>query len=211
VKDLGEPRVASRCLRRNNRAFGSLPYQTDHNFSETGAALRVRAFSFARSFWDEPGEQCQTMKVWQKFHTFKQRGEWVELKFMAKAAEHGLHVLKPWGDSLAYDVGLDPGRGPGHELVRVQVKSTTCRTQFGYLCQFKPGARSRQYTLRQVDFFAAYVIPEDVWYLIPARILLRCRQRAVTLYPINPKHPARYRYEQFREAWPLLAEGRGSV
>src|SRR5437660_10152974 len=28
AKDLGEPREASRSLRRNNRAFGSLPYQT---------------------------------------------------------------------------------------------------------------------------------------------------------------------------------------
>jgi hypothetical protein len=28
VKDLGEPREASRSLRGNNRAFGSLPYQT---------------------------------------------------------------------------------------------------------------------------------------------------------------------------------------
>ncbi len=28
AKDLGEPREASRPLRRNNRAFGSLPYQT---------------------------------------------------------------------------------------------------------------------------------------------------------------------------------------
>jgi hypothetical protein len=28
VKDLGEPRVVSRSLRHNNRAFGSLPYQT---------------------------------------------------------------------------------------------------------------------------------------------------------------------------------------
>jgi len=28
AKDLGEPREASRSLRRNNRAFGSLPHQT---------------------------------------------------------------------------------------------------------------------------------------------------------------------------------------
>ena len=28
AKDLGEPREASRALRRNNRVFGSLPYQT---------------------------------------------------------------------------------------------------------------------------------------------------------------------------------------
>jgi len=30
AKDLGEPREASRSLRRNNRAFGSLPYQLHH-------------------------------------------------------------------------------------------------------------------------------------------------------------------------------------
>jgi len=29
----------------------------------------------------------------------KRRGEWVELRFMAAAAENGLHVTKPWGDS----------------------------------------------------------------------------------------------------------------
>jgi len=28
VKDLGEPRDVARSLRHNNRAFGSLPYQT---------------------------------------------------------------------------------------------------------------------------------------------------------------------------------------
>jgi hypothetical protein len=30
AKDLGEPREASRCLRRNNRAFGSLPLKLHH-------------------------------------------------------------------------------------------------------------------------------------------------------------------------------------
>jgi hypothetical protein len=136
-----------------------------------------------------------------KFSTFKERGEWVELKFMAAAIERGLHVLKPWGDSRAYDVGLDLQS----RLLRVQVKSTTCRTQYGYLCQFKPSPYNRhQYTLKQLDFFAAYVIPEDVWYLIPAPILLRRRQRAVTLFPIKPKHPDRYRYECYKDAWPLL-------
>ncbi len=139
------------------------------------------------------------------FPTFKQRGEWVELKFMAKAAEHGLQVLKPWGDSLAYDVGLDPGRG----LLRVQVKSTSVRTQYGYLCQFKPGALShRQYTAKQVDFFAAYVIPQDVWYVIPSAELFKRRQQAITLCPIEPLHPERYRFEQFREAWQLMRRGR---
>jgi hypothetical protein len=138
----------------------------------------------------------------QCFSTFKQRGEWVELRFMAAALERGFHVLKPWGDSLAYDIGLDHHS----HLVRVQVKSTTCRTRYGYLCQFKPNASSRRYSLRDLDFFVAYVIPEDAWYVIPAALLLGPRQFAVTLHPILPKHPARYRFESYKEAWPLLTQ-----
>jgi hypothetical protein len=29
----------------------------------------------------------------------KRRGEWVELRFMAAAAENDLNVTRPWGDS----------------------------------------------------------------------------------------------------------------
>jgi len=32
---------------------------------------------------------------WEKFRNFKERGEWVELLFMAAAAQHGYHVVKP--------------------------------------------------------------------------------------------------------------------
>jgi hypothetical protein len=31
------------------------------------------------------------MKYWQKFTSYKQRGEWVELKFMAEAGLLGQH------------------------------------------------------------------------------------------------------------------------
>ncbi len=33
------------------------------------------------------------------FKTYKQRGEWVELLFMTRAAKRGYVVSKPWGDS----------------------------------------------------------------------------------------------------------------
>src|SRR5438876_2244079 len=53
----------------------------------------------------------------------KQRGEWAELRFMARAAEHGLSVSKPWGDSQRYDVTVEHnGR-----FLRVQVKSTVAK------------------------------------------------------------------------------------
>ncbi len=138
------------------------------------------------------------------FKTYKERGEWVELRFMTRAIELGFKVSRPWGDSASYDVGIESGS----LVLRVQVKSTSCRTQFGYLCQFKPGYRVQHYTLKKVDFFAAYIIPEDVWYLIPAAVLLEGPQKkAMTLLPQNPRHPERYKYEGYKEAWGLLRPG----
>jgi hypothetical protein len=41
------------------------------------------------------------------FKTHKLRGEWAELRFMTRAAEHGLMVSKPWGDSAPYDLMVE--------------------------------------------------------------------------------------------------------
>ena len=61
------------------------------------------------------------MKYWERFKTMKQRGEWVELQFMAQAAKRRFAVCKPWGETRAYDVGIE--HGPN--FLRVQVKSTS--------------------------------------------------------------------------------------
>src|SRR5260370_6182179 len=105
----------------------------------------------------------------------------------------GIRRLTMWASSV------------GERILRVQVKSTDCRTEYGYLCQFKPNAHSKPYTLKQIDFFAAYVIPEDVWYLIPAKVLVGLEgKKALTLLPENPKSPERYAHECYREAWKLF-------
>ena len=59
----------------------------------------------------------------------------------------------------------------GTRMVRVQVKSTPARKRTGYLCHLR-SAPQRPYTLANVDFFAGYVIPQDVWYLIPAQVVV---------------------------------------
>ncbi len=82
------------------------------------------------------------------FRTFKERGEWVELQFMARAVRLGFKVSKPWGDSSPYDVGVESGS----RILRVQVKSTDYRTGTGYLCGFKPGEKSRRYTTKRLDY-----------------------------------------------------------
>jgi hypothetical protein len=150
------------------------------------------------------------MKHWKRFTNFKQRGEWVELQFMAEAAQRRFAVSRPWGDNGAYDVGVEHGAN----FLRVQIKSTTYRAGAGYLCQFKPNhLKKRDYSLNQIDLFAAYVIPLDVWYLIPAATLLGARRLTMAmLSPVTPPaKKASYRYECYREAWNLLTKSRSDL
>ncbi len=151
-----------------------------------------------------------TMKYWERFKSFKERGEWVELQFMAAAAQRRFAVSKPWGDTKPYDVGIE------HEgnYLRVQVKSTTMRSGAGYLCQFMPNhLKKHDYSLDQIDVFASYVIPENVWYLIPAVLLLGKRRKSMAmLCPITtPKKKACWCYEGYRENWELLARSRSEL
>jgi hypothetical protein len=93
----------------------------------------------------------------------------------------------------------------------VQVKSTTHQVGGGYRCQCRPKHRKIQnYNLQQLDLFAAYVIPADVWYLIPASLMLGARTLSdVMLSPIGPPVKKKsYRYECYQEAWGLLTKSR---
>ncbi len=139
------------------------------------------------------------------FKNFKQRGEWTELLFMAWALQKGLRVSKPWGDSGAYDVGIEY-RG---RLLRIQVKSTSYRMGSGYRCACKPNQQGgRRYSLRQIDFFAAYIVPEGVWYIIPASVVLKTKSSDVMLCPVRPMRRDAYNYEYYREAWKQLRTGK---
>jgi PD-(D/E)XK nuclease superfamily protein len=128
----------------------------------------------------------------------KRRGEWAEMRFMARAAEEGFRVSKPWGESGRYDFAVeDKGR-----FLRIQVKSTMHRHGDGFLCHVQPLVGfSPRYTSDQVDFFAAYVIPEDVWYILPAEVAVRL----VARIKLSPRVKGE-RHECYKEAWHLLHE-----
>ena len=145
-------------------------------------------------------------------NNFKQRGEWVELQFMAAAASHGYHLLKPWGDSRAYDVGIDQSA----HFLRVQVKSTSCRRRSGYYCRFRGGGHDTGYDLASVDLFASYIIPTNVWYLIPTAVILSDKPKTgmksgILLCPEADSHYNRNKYELYREAWGLLAKSKSDL
>jgi hypothetical protein len=123
----------------------------------------------------------------------KRRGEWAEMIFMARATEMGIQVSKPWGESRSYDfvVGC-PGR-----FVAVQVKSTTENLGGRYLCCVR-GNGNRLYQLGDFDFLAAYVIYENIFYIIPLQKILG--KQHLSLYPNLEKGE----YAEYREAWKFL-------
>jgi hypothetical protein len=126
---------------------------------------------------------------------------------MAEAASHGYHILKPCGDSLEYDVAVEHSG----EMIRVQVKSSANRNGTGYLCYFRGGyATKESYSVDELDIFAAYIIPERAWYLIPAAVILKRPRKGVPIYlcPMTARRKNRSRYEQYREAWHLLGKTR---
>jgi hypothetical protein len=133
----------------------------------------------------------------------KERGEWAELRFMAKAAELGFKLSKPWGESAPYDVVIEHGTG----FIRVQVKSTMARDRFmrTHYKQNMYAIHARRnsdkpYRVSDFDFLAVYIIPEDLWYIVPASVAVRWKTMRVI------PRGKRNRHAQYEEAWHLLRE-----
>ena len=127
----------------------------------------------------------------------KRRGEVAEAAFLHKAATLGFSVAKPWGESDRYDFILDNGA----RTWRVQVKSAHCDGKNGYSFHACGNVQSRTYTAADIDFFVAYIVPEDVWYVVP--IVVFSTIRAVKFFPSSKRRMSRY--EKYREAWCLMA------
>jgi hypothetical protein len=124
--------------------------------------------------------------------TRKERGEWAELCFMARASDRGLNVFRPHGDSASYDVAVEQnGR-----FLRIQVKSTTfCR--MGSYTSNIVGPKHERYARGKVDFFAVYLVPIDVWYIIPFDVV----EGNLSLN-LTPRKG--HKFSQYMEGWNLL-------
>lgn len=92
-------------------------------------------------------------------------------------------------------------------LIRVQVKSST-QLQYGLYrvnTHRRINGRAVPYNLDEIDFFAAYVIPEDSWFIFPLCHILGAT--AVTLSPKRRRKP--HVNDPYREAWHLLHQPDG--
>src|SRR5258706_624336 len=123
----------------------------------------------------------------------KKRGEWAELVFAVRAMERGLHLGRPWGESSGYDFTVDQGE----RIVRVQVEATIFKEGAeGYSCTLKDS--KGPYKKNSFDFVAAYVIPEDVWFILPEKKI----RGMWSVGPYPKLETAKYR--EYQEAWHLL-------
>jgi hypothetical protein len=127
--------------------------------------------------------------------TRKRRGEAAEAAFLAKASGLGFGVAKPWGDSERYDFLLDSGHG---DFWRVQVKSTQRYAESRY--RVKAAGWKATYTRDEIDFLVAWIIPENLWYVVPIHAF--ASRKNLRFYPHGGRKAL---YEKYREAWCLMA------
>jgi len=104
---------------------------------------------------------------------------------------------KPWGDSERYDFVLDSGHG----FWRVQVKSTQRCAESRY--RVKAAGWKATYTRDEIDFLVAWVIPEDLWYVVPIQAF--ASRKRLRFYPHGG---CKSLFEKYREAWCLMAHPR---
>lgn len=109
----------------------------------------------------------------------------VEDLFIHTAARHGVKAYRPEG-ILPYDLVVKSKEGP----ITVQVKGTrTLRRHkydlFGRVRMTRHTIANRHYADAGVDYFAAYVVFWDLWYIFP----LRGRTSAYVELRRNPTGP----------------------
>ena len=66
--------------------------------------------------------------------------------------------------------------------------------------------RAQPYTAEEIDFIVAYIVPENLWYVIPISVAALRGQMYVS--PDGTRH---FRHEKYREAWCQMACPRDEI
>jgi hypothetical protein len=129
----------------------------------------------------------------------KQRGELAELAFLYKAVTLGFPVSKTYGDSDRYDFIVHSGP----RFLKVQVKSSSNLIHGSYPMSATRRVKDHPipYTPAEIDFLAAYIAPEDAWFIIPIQAL----QSRTSFRLYRQQSPQQGPFGNYREAWHLMA------
>ena len=124
-----------------------------------------------------------------------------EAEFVRRAIALGLTVCQPFNEGARFDFSVHSAR----TALRVQVKSRWTRSPDGHYTlpvSHRLNSATIPYTADETDILAAYLGPDDIWYIIPVSAAIG----RVTAH-FNPHRVrCRGRFEPFREAWHLLFE-----
>ena len=124
----------------------------------------------------------------------KRLGEAIEAAFLAVVALFNFDIARPWGETHPYDFLVSAGRG----FWRVQVKATERCADNRY--RVKATGWRDAYTSDDIDFIAAYIVPEKLWYIVPIESI--APRKGLRFYPHDGRKSL---FEKYREAWCLLA------
>jgi hypothetical protein len=135
----------------------------------------------------------------------RQHGDLGEVAFLHKATELGFMVAQPYGTMHPFDFIVQGGR----DLLRIQVKAVAHLRKGLYAVNIyrSEGKRIRPYLASEVDFIAVYIMPDDVWFIVPVREVVD--RRMLMFRPMGSDR--RDLYGHYREAWHLLREADGLV
>jgi len=148
---------------------------------------------------EEPGRRPTLRLDAKAFRSRHRKGDLAEIAFLAKVISLGFTVCRPFSGNARFDFVVEAGG----RLSKVQVKSCWERLrQRKYQIRVGCGVngRPRQYRPGEIDFIAAYVVREDMWYVIPVRAVRT--PHCIGVFP-HEAH-SRGRFEKYREAWRLL-------
>ncbi len=150
---------------------------------------------------EQPGSSQGSMDT-------KLKADIAESAVTTELLKRGFRVLRPIGDRLAYDLGVDlNGR-----FIRIQVKSAWFSTKANcYVVDVRRTKTNRRRMLRQrydlndFDFAIIYLADLDVFYVMPVSVFSKYGS-TVTLVEAD-KRQRKPKSAEYRERWDLLSDG----
>lgn len=72
----------------------------------------------------------------------------------------------------------------------------------GYTFHAHGNEHRKAYSLKDIDVLVAYIVPEDLWYVLPVSLFRNIK--GMKLFPASRRR--RSKYEVYREGWQVLGE-----
>ena len=138
----------------------------------------------------------------------KLKADIAESAVVTELLKRGFRVLRPLGDRLPYDLGVDR-RG---KFVRIQVKSAGFNEKDKcYIVDVRRTKTNRRHMLRQrydkndFDFAIICIADLNVFYVMPVSVF--SRYGSTITFIESDKRQRRPKSANYRERWDLLSNG----